>query len=77
MSEWTKETPKEVGWYWLKPDPEYSPGLPEGVRKPLMVAVHSFSGQTDRFFFEDPINHEEYECEQVGRLWSGPIKPPD
>jgi hypothetical protein len=68
----TRESPKEIGWYWLKPDPEIYPGLPEGVYTPLMVSVYQAG---DTFWFEDTVNHEEYQCPEHGRLWAGPITP--
>lgn len=70
--QFTKEEPKETGWYWLKPDPEHWPGLPEEVQKPQMVAVHKWN---DKFWFEDTVNREEYECPAEGRLWAGPLTP--
>ena len=68
----TKETPKEVGWYWLTYDREYWPGLPDEVQKPLMVVVYK---EGSEFWFKDTINHEEYEADHAGRLWAGPLMP--
>ena len=70
----TEETPAESGWYWLKPDPTHYPGLPVGVQRPLMVAVYKKRGE---FWFKDTINHEEYPCLGNGRLWAGPLTPPE
>lgn len=73
---WTKEAPTRAGWYWLKADPEVWPRLPEGLQMELMVMVYK---RYDEWHFDDPVNHETYPCicEQPGRLWAGPLTPPE
>jgi hypothetical protein len=78
MSElrFTNEAPTKRGWYWLKPDPAVYPGLPDGVMEPLMVDVYR-PEPDGPFWFIDHVNHEEYEAHAHGRLWAGPILPPN
>jgi len=76
MSElnWTKQTPAQTGWYWLKVDDQYWLGLSESVRKALMVGVYK---RGDEWWFTDPLDDSmDFPCEGNGRLWAGPLVPP-
>lgn len=69
---WTKEAPKETGWYWLKFDPERWPGLVDDADRSMLVRVYTAG---DDYWFEDTSDGSRYPCAFEGRLWKGPITP--
>ena len=69
--EWTKELPKESGWYWFKFD---RPNLPGNLGDPMMMMV--YESKDGSFWFEDTVNQESYPTVSVRAFWAGPLKPP-
>lgn len=78
MSElkWTKEAPKESGWYWLAPDLEMYKDFPINLKIPSMVSVYREFGRGEMYFSDGTLSLESYPCAGEGRLWAGPLEPP-
>ena len=69
---WTKEPPREAGWYWFKLT---DPHVPEEVAKPKMLLV--FEEINGSMWAEDTVNREQYPVCDIEGLWSGPLAPPE
>lgn len=66
MSEWTKQIPRERGWYWWKPQRKSDP-------RPVHV-----NGRTMHAIYSNPqvIRLRDPRTVMRGTFWPIPIQPP-
>jgi len=69
---WSKEQPRQSGWYWFRLD---DPRVPEEVSGPFMMLVSAEAG--GRLCAEDLLNQERYTVRDLHGLWAGPLSPPE
>jgi hypothetical protein len=70
MSElvWTREKPRDVGWYWLREERENG----QYVQDEIVEVQNNFSS----YYIVKWASGRREEKRNVSGLWAGPIAPP-
>ena len=71
MLKWTSEKPKDIGWYWYRPEPRFIPRM-------VYVCWRYEPNKDPRWCVIIPCNCDMWlNVNEFGGEWAGPIPEPE